>query len=151
MKSPLRYIHRPIPRTTLAALLRGSNVGLVSPLRDGMNLVAKEYVAAQDHDDPGVVVLSKFAGAAEEMKEALIINPYDIDDMAQNLQRALTPSLTREQPQVGQMNVFIYPPLFLKGTNVRVQLALPWRLARTFQMAFFSSSATPCTVTGPSG
>lgn len=88
--TPLRYIHRPIPRSTLAALFRGSHVGLVSPLRDGMNLVAKEYIAAQDRDNPGVVVLSKFAGAAEELREALIVNPYDIDDMAENLQRALT-------------------------------------------------------------
>ena len=88
--TPLRYIHRPIPRVTLAALFRGSQVGFVSPLRDGMNLVAKEFVAAQDADDPGVAVLSKFAGCAEDLEEALIVNPYDIDDMAENLQRALT-------------------------------------------------------------
>ena len=91
--TPLRYIHRPIPRPTLAALFRGSQVGFVSPLRDGMNLVAKEYVAAQDTDDPGVLVLSKFAGAAEDLKEALLVNPYDIDEMAENLQLALTMSL----------------------------------------------------------
>ena len=54
-----------------------------------MNLVAKEYVAAQDNEDPGVLVLSKFAGAAEDLKEALIVNPYNIDEMAENLQRAL--------------------------------------------------------------
>ncbi len=88
--TPIRYIHRPVPRTKLAPLLRGSAVGFITPLRDGMNLVAKEYVAAQDPDDPGVLVLSQFAGAAEEMREALIVNPYDIDDMAQQLHRALT-------------------------------------------------------------
>ncbi|HUF87687.1 MAG TPA: trehalose-6-phosphate synthase [Thermohalobaculum sp.] len=88
--TPVRYIHRAVPRATLAALFRASDVGLVSPLRDGMNLVAKEFVAAQDEKDPGVLVLSKFAGAAEELEEALIVNPYDIDEMAENLQRALT-------------------------------------------------------------
>jgi trehalose 6-phosphate synthase len=87
--TPVRYIHRAIPRGILAALFRGSQVGFVSPLRDGMNLVAKEYVAAQDDEDPGVLVLSKFAGAAEDLKEALIVNPYNIDEMAENLQRAL--------------------------------------------------------------
>jgi len=88
--TPVRYIHRHVPRDTLAALLRGSQVGLVTPLRDGMNLVAKEYVAAQDDDNPGVLILSRFAGAAEEMKEALIINPYDIDEMVEAMNRALS-------------------------------------------------------------
>lgn len=88
--TPLRYIHRSVNRNTLAALLRGSQVGLVTPLRDGMNLVAKEYVAAQDMDDPGVLVLSKFAGAAEDLKAALIVNPYDIDEVADALQTAIT-------------------------------------------------------------
>lgn len=87
--TPVRYIHRAIPRKVLAALFRGSRVGFVSPLRDGMNLVAKEYVAAQDEKNPGVLVLSKFAGAAEDLKEALIVNPFNIEEMAENLQRAL--------------------------------------------------------------
>lgn len=95
--TPLRYIHRPIPRTTLAALFRGSQVGFVSPLRDGMNLVAKEYVAAQDDKDPGVLVLSKFAGAAEDLKEALIVNPYNLDEMAENLQTALRMPLSERR------------------------------------------------------
>ena len=88
--TPVRYIHRVIQRSTLAALFRGSQVGFVTPLRDGMNLVAKEYVAAQDEKDPGVLVLSQFAGAAEEMEEALIINPYDTDEMANALHKAMT-------------------------------------------------------------
>jgi trehalose 6-phosphate synthase len=88
--TPLRYIHRNVPRQTLAALFRGSEVGLVTPLRDGMNLVAKEFVAAQDESDPGVLVLSKFAGAAEQLEEALIVNPYDIDEVAEALQLAIT-------------------------------------------------------------
>lgn len=87
--TPVRYIHRSVPRTTLAALFRGCEVGLVTPLRDGMNLVAKEYVAAQNEEDPGVLILSQFAGAAEELEEALIVNPYNIDDMANAMQAAL--------------------------------------------------------------
>ncbi len=87
--TPVRYINRSIPRETLAALYRGSQVGLVTPLRDGMNLVAKEYVAAQDPLDPGVLVLSRFAGAAEDLEEALIVNPYDADEVAQAIQRAI--------------------------------------------------------------
>jgi len=87
--TPVRYVHRNVPRETLAALYRGSQIGLVTPLRDGMNLVAKEYVAAQDPENPGVLVLSRFAGAAEDLQEALIVNPYDADDVAQAIQRAI--------------------------------------------------------------
>jgi len=87
--TPVRYVRRSIAQDTLAALYRGSHVGLVTPLRDGMNLVAKEYVAAQDADDPGVLVLSRFAGAAEDLEEALIVNPYDADEVAQAIQRAI--------------------------------------------------------------
>jgi trehalose 6-phosphate synthase len=88
--TPVRYMHRNVSRERLAALFRGSGVGLVTPLRDGMNLVAKEYIAAQDENDPGVLVLSRFAGAAEDLEEALIVNPYDIDDIAHALEQALT-------------------------------------------------------------
>jgi trehalose 6-phosphate synthase len=95
--TPIRYIQRNVPREKLAALFRASQVGFVTPLRDGMNLVAKDFVAAQDMDDPGVLVLSQFAGAAEEMAEALIVNPYDIDDMAENLFRALQMPLKERQ------------------------------------------------------
>jgi trehalose 6-phosphate synthase len=87
--TPVRYVHRVVPRDTLAALFRGSHVGLVTPLRDGMNLVAKEYVAAQDEEKPGVLVLSRFAGAAEDLVEALIVNPYDPDEVARALQQAI--------------------------------------------------------------
>ena len=95
--TPLRYIHRSLPRDVLAALFRGSEVGLVTPLRDGMNLVAKEYVAAQDEDDPGVLVLSQFAGAAARMREALIVNPYDQDEVARALNRAVTMPLAERK------------------------------------------------------
>jgi trehalose 6-phosphate synthase len=76
-------------RRRLPALYRQARVALVTPLRDGMNLVAKEYVAMQDEADPGVLVLSRFAGAAEQMREALLVNPYDIPATAQAIQRAL--------------------------------------------------------------
>lgn len=88
--TPVRYICRNVAREALAALYRGSQVGLVTPLRDGMNLVAKEYVIAQNEDDPGVLVLSRFAGAAEDLCEALIVNPYDADGVAHAIQRAIT-------------------------------------------------------------
>jgi len=87
--SPVSYIKRPTPRNLLAGLLRRCHVGLISPLRDGMNLVAKEYVAAQDPLDPGVLILSQFAGAAEQLKEALIVNPYDAQALAGSIRTAL--------------------------------------------------------------
>ena len=87
--TPVRCLRRAVSRTKLAALYRASRVGLVTPLRDGMNLVAKEYVAAQEEDDPGVLILSKFAGAAEAMDQALIVNPYDKDEVAEALQAAI--------------------------------------------------------------
>lgn len=95
--TPIRYIHRPVARKTLAALFASSGVCCVTPLRDGMNLVAKEYIVAQDRDDPGVLVLSRFAGAAESMPEALIVNPHDLDEVAQNLQRAVRMPLEERQ------------------------------------------------------
>ena len=87
---PLRYITRPMPRKVLASVHRRATVGLVTPLRDGMNLVAKEYVAAQDPDNPGVLVLSKFAGAAPELPDAVMVNPLDPDEIAEALDKALT-------------------------------------------------------------
>ena len=86
---PIRYMHRTFSRRRLPGLYRMARVALVTPLRDGMNLVAKEYVAVQDEDDPGVLVLSRFAGAAEQMREALLVNPYDVPATAQAIQRAL--------------------------------------------------------------
>ena len=88
--TPVRYIHRHIPRDKLVGLYRAAHVGLVTPLMDGMNLVAKEYVAAQNPEDPGVLVLSQFAGAAEQMREALIVNPHDVDEIGRAIVRAAT-------------------------------------------------------------
>ena len=91
--TPLRYLNKALPQRTLAALYRASRIGLVTPIRDGMNLVAKEYVAAQDPADPGVLILSAFAGAAEQLRDALLVNPYDSDEVADALERARTMEL----------------------------------------------------------
>jgi trehalose 6-phosphate synthase len=90
---PIRYLHRTWARRRLPALYCYARVALVTPLRDGMNLVAKEFVAMQNEADPGVLVLSRFAGAAEQMREAILVNPYDIAATAQAIQRALQMSL----------------------------------------------------------
>ncbi|MBL6455883.1 trehalose-6-phosphate synthase [Belnapia sp. T6] len=87
---PLRYMTRPVQRPVLAGFMRLARVGLVTPLRDGMNLVAKEYVAAQDPADPGVLVLSRFAGAAPSLPGALLVNPLDPDEIAESLDAALS-------------------------------------------------------------
>ncbi|MDR5781213.1 alpha,alpha-trehalose-phosphate synthase (UDP-forming) [Caballeronia sp. LZ065] len=91
---PVRYIHRNVARKRLPGLYRAGRVALVTPLRDGMNLVAKEFIAAQDPADPGMLVLSRFAGAAEQLKEALLVNPYDTQGTAEAIHRALTMPLT---------------------------------------------------------
>jgi trehalose 6-phosphate synthase len=80
--TPVHYLNRALPRRTLAGLYRASRIGVVTPMRDGMNLVAMEYVAAQDPADPGVLILSRFAGAAQYLREALLVNPYDGEEIA---------------------------------------------------------------------
>ncbi|MBR8187974.1 alpha,alpha-trehalose-phosphate synthase (UDP-forming) [Burkholderia vietnamiensis] len=101
--APILYIHRQYDRQVLAALYRLARVGFVTPLRDGMNLVAKEYVSAQNPDDPGVLVLSRFAGAAGELTGALIVNPIDIDGMADALSQALTMPLAERRARYADM------------------------------------------------
>lgn len=86
---PIRYLNKTVSRAALAGLYRASHIGLVTPYRDGMNLVAKEYVAAQNPEDPGCLVLSRFAGAASQLPGAFIVNPYDTDDMVEAIQRGL--------------------------------------------------------------
>ena len=86
---PIRYVNQGYPRDVLAGIYRAARIGLVTPLRDGMNLVAKEYVAAQDPEDPGVLILSRFAGAAAQLPEALLINPHSADEMADAIVTAL--------------------------------------------------------------
>ncbi|MBI5279877.1 MAG: alpha,alpha-trehalose-phosphate synthase (UDP-forming) [Burkholderiales bacterium] len=94
---PVRYMHRTVARARLPGLYRASRVALVTPLRDGMNLVAKEFIVAQDPADPGVLVLSRFAGAAEQLKEALLVNPYDVEATAGAIHLAL--HMPREERQ----------------------------------------------------
>jgi trehalose 6-phosphate synthase len=84
----VRYVNRDFSHGVLTGFYRQAQLGLVTPLRDGMNLVAKEFVASQDPQSPGVLVLSRFAGAAAEMKEALLVNPYDLDGVADAIAQA---------------------------------------------------------------
>jgi trehalose 6-phosphate synthase len=88
--TPIRYLNKSFSQLTLAGFYRTAHVGLVTPLQDGMNLVAKEYVAAQNPFDPGVLVLSEFAGAAKQLDAALLVNPHDIEGMAHQIAAALT-------------------------------------------------------------
>ena len=94
---PVRYMSRPLRRATLAGFYRAAAMAVVTPLRDGMNLVAKEYVAAQDPANPGVLILSRFAGAAAELDTALIVNPFDPDEIAEAMHVALTMRLEERQ------------------------------------------------------
>jgi len=95
--TPIRYLNKGFGQNVLAGLYRTAQVGVVTPLHDGMNLVAKEYVAAQNPADPGVLVLSKFAGAANELDTALLVNPHDIDGMARTIATALSMPLTERR------------------------------------------------------
>jgi trehalose 6-phosphate synthase len=103
---PLRYLNRGFPRNVLMPLYAEAQACLVTPLRDGMNLVAKEYVAAQDPEEPGVLVLSEFAGAARELDAALLINPYDEAGMARAMDRALSmPAEERRERHQAMLSV----------------------------------------------
>ena len=90
-------MNRNYRRDELAGVYRAARVGLVTPLRDGMNLVAKEYVAAQDPDDPGVLILSRFAGAARQMNEAVIVNPFSREELAEASSSRLSMSLSERR------------------------------------------------------
>ena len=113
---PVRYVNQGFGRATLAGVYRAARVGLVTPLRDGMNLVAKEFVAAQDPDDPGVLVLSRFAGAATQLDQALLVNPYSADDLADALERAL--AMSHEERTSRWRSMF---------DNVRAEDVIWWR------------------------
>lgn len=102
---PIRYVNRAISQNILAGLYRVARVGLVTPLRDGMNLVAKEFVAAQDAANPGVLVLSRFAGAARELDGAILVNPYDIEAIGNAIAQALSmPLEARKDRFTAMMN-----------------------------------------------
>jgi len=129
--TPLRYSTRAAPRTTLAGLYRIGRIGVVTPLRDGMNLVAKEFIAAQPEDDPGVLILSKFAGAAHELTEALIVNPFDPDAIADAMHLALSmPAPERKErhtalvEKVFRTNAHAYCQRFMKAlAEIEAQVA----------------------------
>jgi trehalose 6-phosphate synthase len=95
--TPIRYLNKGYSQAVLAGLYRTAQVGVVTPLQDGMNLVAKEYVAAQNPADPGVLVLSKFAGASNELETALLVNPHDIDGMARTIATAVSMPLSERR------------------------------------------------------
>jgi trehalose 6-phosphate synthase len=113
---PVRYVNTSFRRDELAGIYRASTLGMVTPMRDGMNLVAKEYVAAQDPDDPGVLILSRFAGAALQLKEALIVNPFSREDVSEAIRRGLSMSKAERIDRWQALN-----------ENVRRENVFAWR------------------------
>lgn len=119
---PIRYINRSFSRKTLAGFYRLAQVGLVTSLRDGMNLVAKEYAACQNPDDPGMLLLSEFAGAAHELDTALIVNPFNIEATGEAIARALSMPLEERRERHAAMmavlrrnDIFTWTERFLAG------------------------------------
>jgi len=100
---PIRYVNRGYARHQLAAIYRSARIGIVTPLRDGMNLVAKEYVAAQDPEDPGVLILSRFAGAALQLPDALLINPHSPEEIADAIKAGLAMTLDERKRRWSRM------------------------------------------------
>jgi len=105
--TPVRYINKPVARPTLAGFYRHARIGLVTPVRDGMNLVAKEYVAAQNPEDPGVLVLSHLAGAAHELQAALLVNPFDVESVAEAIHRGLVMPLEERRERWAEMRTVL--------------------------------------------
>jgi trehalose 6-phosphate synthase len=101
--TPIRYLNKNFPHDVLMSFLRSSLVGIVTPVRDGMNLVAKEYVAAQDPADPGVLILSSLAGAARELTSAVLVNPYDTRGMGNAIEMAFNMPLAERRDRHQQM------------------------------------------------
>ena len=116
---PIRYVNQGYPRAGLSGFYRAADVALVTPLRDGMNLVAKEYVAAQDPDDPGVLILSRFAGAAHQLGEALLVNPYSKDEISRRDPQGARHAARRSGCGAGEALI----------ENVRREDVLSWRRA----------------------
>ncbi len=105
--TPIRYVNRSYSRTALAGVYRAADLALVTPLRDGMNLVAKEFIAAQDGDRPGVLVLSQFAGAAAALGGALIVNPHETEGVAAAIKQALEMPLTERRERHRPMFAYL--------------------------------------------
>ncbi len=100
---PIRYLNKGVARGPLMGMFRIASVGLVTPVRDGMNLVAKEFIAAQDPDDPGMLVLSSLAGSANELDEAVIVNPHDLNDVADGIATAINMPLEERKERHAAM------------------------------------------------
>jgi trehalose 6-phosphate synthase len=139
---PLRYMSQRVSRGTLSGFYRSARVGLVTPFRDGMNLVAHEYLAAQDPADPGVLILSCFAGAAAYLTEALIVNPYDPDEIAEALHVALTMSTSSRCNrhhnllyQLRQLSASKYAQTFLAALSPSTEHLFDLPLTRPFTQA----------------
>jgi trehalose 6-phosphate synthase len=127
--TPIRYVNRAHSRSALVGLYRTARAALVTPLRDGMNLVAKEYVAAQDPEDPGVLVLSRFAGAAVECAAALLVNPYDSDSVGTAIAQALAMPLEERRARHDAMfQVLLTNDAKSWGERFLTALALPLAL-----------------------
>ena len=129
--TPIRYLNRAYSRSALAGLYRYAHAGFVTPLRDGMNLVAKEYVAAQDMEDPGVLILSRFAGAAVECERALLVNPYDPESVASAIARALVMPLPERRERhaanlaaLAQNNITAWSTRFLESLRRRPEASI---------------------------
>ncbi len=119
--TPIRYVNRTYSRGVLAGLYRAARVGLVTPLRDGMNLVAKEYVAAQDPAEPGVLVLSRFAGAAAELTAALLVNPYDPEAVSTSIAHALAMPLEERR----ERHAALYRTVCANGLGRGAEISSP--------------------------
>jgi len=131
--TPIRYVNRAYSRSALAGLFRAARVGLVTPLRDGMNLVAKEYIAAQDAENPGVLILSRFAGAAAECTAALLVNPYDPETVATSIAHALAMPLKERRSRhaalfhlISENDLKTWGELFLAALTQNADVPL-WR------------------------
>ena len=130
---PIRYVNQGHTAAELFGIYSACKIALVTPLRDGMNLVAKEYVAAQDPDDPGVLILSRFAGAAQQLDAALLVNPYSPDDIAHNIQLALEMDPAERKDRWQQLLVTV------RDDNVQ-----RWTESFTGDLADTRSPAEPC-------
>jgi trehalose 6-phosphate synthase len=145
--TPIRYVNRAYSRSALAGLYRSARVGLVTPLRDGMNLVAKEYIAAQDPEDPGILILSRFAGAAAECSAALIVNPYDPESVATSIAHALSMPLEERRTRhealfrvISENDLKSWGELFLASLTKSADLPL-WHEQLGLRPAFSSGFA----------
>jgi len=152
--TPVQFLYRSYGHARLSRFYREAEVCLVTPFRDGMNLVAKEYIASQDLSNPGMLVLSRFAGAAEELREAVIVNPFSEEDIARGIFRALTmPARERKErfqklwKKVWENNIFSWGQRFIEDLTasnyLRTQSLKKAQFQQTvlFQGDFFQISA----------